>query len=120
MAQVGTCLIYAQDKGEQIFEDWIDWIGSLKTTSVSHGGLGPDLLTKLVIEYDFQEYVLPKRFYCPKDYDVYQSGLKYKKFVLNYPNNRYRRPIVHTYGIHLYRSLWTDEDYNGKLFKKNL
>ena len=120
MAQVGTCLIYAQDKGEQIFEDWIDWIGSLKTTSVSHGGLGPDLLTKLVIEYDFQEYVLPKRFYCPKDYDVYQSGLKYKRFVLNYPDNRVRRPIVHTYGIHLYRSLWTDEDYNGKLFKKNL
>jgi hypothetical protein len=98
MAQVGTCLIYAQDKGEQIFEDWIDWIGSLKTTSVSHGGLGPDLLTKLVIEYDFQEYVLPKWKYCPIDWESHKNIWKYR------PNS---------YGIHLYSSIWDDEDHKN-------
>lgn len=95
---VGTCLIYAQDKEEQIFEDWIDWIDSLKSTSVSHGGLGPDLFTKLVIEHNFQEYVLSKEYFCPVDWQSYKDIFDYKG---------------DSYGIHLYRSLWTDEDYKN-------
>jgi hypothetical protein len=95
---VGTCLIYSQDKGEQIFEDWIDWIDSLKLTSVSHGGLGPDLFTKLVIEHGLKEYVLSKWDYCPIDWESYKDIFKYKSS---------------SYGIHLYRSLWTDEDYKN-------
>ena len=98
MAQVGTCLIYAQDKGEQIFEDWIDWIDSLKLTSVSHGGLGPDLFTKLVIEHDLKKYVLPKWTYCPIDWESHKNIWKYR------PNS---------YGIHLYSSIWDDEDHKN-------
>ena len=95
---VGTCLIYAQDKEEQIFEDWIDWIDSLKSTSVSHGGLGPDLFTKLVIEHDLKKYVLPKWTYCPIDWESHKNIWKYR------PNS---------YGIHLYSSIWDDDDYKN-------
>ncbi len=95
---VGTCLIYAQDKGEQIFEDWIDWIDSLKLTSVSHGGLGPDLFTKLVIEHELKEYVLPKKCYCPVDWELYKDIFEYK---------------LDSYGIHLYSSIWDDDDYKN-------
>jgi hypothetical protein len=95
---VGTCLIYVQDKEEQIFEDWIDWIDSLKSTSVSHGGLGPDLFTKLVIEHDLKEYVLPKWKYCPIDWESHKNIWKYR------PNS---------YGIHLYSSIWDDEDHKN-------
>ena len=95
---VATCILYSKDKGEYIFEDWLDWILSLKNKTIIHGDLGPNLFTKLVIEYDLQEYVLSKEYFCPVDWESYKDIFECKS---------------NFYGLHLWSSLWKDEDYKN-------
>jgi mannosyltransferase OCH1-like enzyme len=92
---VATCILYSENKGERIFEDWSDWIITKKNKTITHGDLGPNLFTKLITLYNLKEYVLPKEYFCPVDWQSYKDILEYK------PDS---------YGLHLYRSLWNQKD----------
>ena len=99
---VATCILYSENKGERIFEDWSDWIIAKKNKTITHGDLGPNLFTKLIVNNKLERYVLPKEYFCPVDWESYKDIFKYKS---------------DSYGVHLFRSLWDDEDYEniGKL-----
>lgn len=94
---VATCILYSKNKEEKIFDDWSDWIISKKSKIITHGDLGPNLLTKLIIEHDLKKYVLPKEYFCPVDWQSYKEIFDYKG---------------DSYGIHLFSSLWDEEDYS--------
>ena len=57
---VATCILYSENKGERIFEDWSDWIIAKKNKTITHGDLGHNLFTKLITLYNLKEYVLQK------------------------------------------------------------
>jgi hypothetical protein len=95
---VATCILYSENKGERIFEDWSDWILAKKNKTITHGDLGPNLFTKLIINNKLQKYVLPKDHFCPIDWQ------SYKDMFINRPDS---------YGIHLFGSIWEDEDYKN-------
>ena len=95
---VATCILYSENKGERIFEDWSDWILAKKNKTITHGDLGPNLFTKLIINNKLQKYVLPKDYFCPIDWQ------SYKDMFINRPDS---------YGIHLFGSIWEDEDYKN-------
>ena len=95
---VATCILYSENKGERIFEDWSDWILAKKNKTITHGDLGPNLFTKLIINNKLQKYVLPKDYFCPIDWQ------SYKNMFINRPDS---------YGIHLFGSIWEDEDYKN-------
>jgi hypothetical protein len=92
---VATCILYTKEKGESFFDDWSDWILSMKSGIIKHGDLGPNLFTKLVIDNKLEKYVLPKEHFCPVDWESYKDVLEYK------PDS---------YGLHLYRSLWNQKE----------
>ncbi len=92
---VATCILYSENKGERIFEDWSDWIMAKKNKTIAHGDLGPNLFTKLITLYNLKEYVLPKEHFCPVDWESYKDVLEYKS---------------DSYGLHLYRSLWNQKE----------
>jgi hypothetical protein len=95
---VATCILYSENKEERIFDDWSDWIIAKKSRSITHGDLGPNLFTKLITLYNLKEYVLPKEYFCPVDWQSYKDVFK------NKPDS---------YGIHLFSSLWDEEDYEN-------
>jgi len=97
---VATCILYSENQGEELFKDWIDWIIAKRNNwrPTTHGDLGPNLLTPLIISRDLKEYVLPKHYFCPVDWQSYKDMFKYT------PNS---------YGIHLFGSIWDDEDYKN-------
>ena len=97
---VATCILYSENQGEELFKDWIDWIIAKRNNwrPTTHGDLGPNLLTPLIVSKKLKEYVLPKWTYCPIDWQSYKNIWKYR------PNS---------YGIHLFGSLWDDEDYKN-------
>ncbi len=95
---VATCILYSESKGERIFEDWSDWIIAKKNKTITHGDLGPNLFTKLVIDNKLEKYVLPKEHFCPVDWESYKG-------IFNYKGD--------SYGIHLFSSLWDEEDYKN-------
>tara|TARA_Y100000310_G_scaffold26993_1_gene25688 strand:- start:5740 stop:6432 length:693 start_codon:yes stop_codon:yes gene_type:complete len=103
---VATCILYSENKGERIFEDWSDWIITKKSRSITHGDLGPNLITPLIISKSLTEYVLPKEYFCPVDWQSYKNILHYdiKNVLQDKPNS---------YGIHLFSSLWDEEDYKN-------
>ena len=92
---VATCILYSENKGERIFDDWSDWMIAKKNKTITHGDLGPNLFTKLITLYNLKEYVLPKEHFCPVDWESYKDVLEYK------PDS---------YGLHLYRSLWNQKE----------
>ena len=92
---VATCILYAKEMGESFFDDWTDWIMAKKNKTISHGDLGPDLFTKLITLYNLREYVLPKEYFCPVDWESYKDVLEYES---------------DSHGLHLYRSLWSEKD----------
>ena len=92
---VATCILYTKEMGESFFDDWSDWILSMKSGIIKHGDLGPNLFTKLVIDNKLEKYVLPKEHFCPVDWESYKDVLEYKS---------------DSYGLHLYRSLWNEKD----------
>ena len=61
----------------------------------SHGDLGPNLITPLIEQYGYKEYVLPKEYFCPIDWQSYEDVFTYEG---------------DAYGLHLYTSLWSEED----------
>ena len=95
---VATCILYSENKGERVFEDWSDWILAKKNKTITHGDLGPNLFTKLIINNKLQKYVLPKDYFCPIDWQ------SYKDMFINRPDS---------YGIHLFGSIWEEEDYKN-------
>ena len=92
---VATCILYTKEMGESFFDDWSDWIIAKKNKTITHGDLGPNLFTKLITLYNLKEYVLPKEHFCPVDWESYKDVLEYKS---------------DSYGLHLYRSLWSEKD----------
>ena len=56
---VATCILYSENAGEELFKDWIDWIIAKRNNwrPTTHGDLGPNLLTPLIISRDLKEYV---------------------------------------------------------------
>ncbi|MDP7368598.1 MAG: hypothetical protein QGH83_15225, partial [Candidatus Pacebacteria bacterium] len=92
---VATCILYSKNKGEKIFDDWSDWILSLKYETITHGDLGPNLFTKLIIDNKLEKYVLSKEYFCPVDWELYKDVLEHN---------------FDSYGVHLYRSLWSRKD----------
>ena len=95
---LATCILYSENKGGRIFDEWADWILSMKSGIIKHGDLGPNLFTKLVIDNKLEKYVLPKEHFCPVDWESYKDVLEYKG---------------DSYGIHLFGSLWDEEDYKN-------
>jgi|TARA_B100001964_G_scaffold232784_1_gene289044 mannosyltransferase OCH1-like enzyme len=92
---VATCILYSKNKGEKIFDDWSDWILSLKYETITHGDLGPNLFTKLIIDNKLEKYVLSKEYFCPVDWELYKDVLEHN---------------FDSYGVHLYRSLWNEKE----------
>tara|TARA_Y100001937_G_scaffold126171_1_gene194777 strand:+ start:147 stop:758 length:612 start_codon:yes stop_codon:yes gene_type:complete len=92
---VATSIIYSKNSGEQIFKDWASRIRKIGENS-SHGDLGPNLLTPLVEQYGHKDYVLPKEYFCPIDWQSYED-------IFTYDGD--------AYGLHLYNSIWSKEDY---------
>ena len=92
---LATCILYSENKRERIFDDWSDWILSMKSGIIKHGDLGPNLFTKLVIDNKLEKYVLPKEHFCPVDWESYKDVLEHNS---------------ESYGVHLYRSLWNLKD----------
>ena len=97
---VATCILYSENAGEELFKDWIDWIIAKRNNwrPTTHGDLGPNLITPLIISRDLKEYVLPKEYFCPVDWQSYKGIFDYKG---------------DSYGIHLFGSIWNDEDYKN-------
>ena len=96
---VATCIIYSENTEEEIFNDWSNRIIETKNvSSIAHGDLGPHLFTRLIELYNLKKYVLPKRNFCPIDWESYKDVLESN---------------FDSYGVHLYRSLWDDEDYKN-------
>ena len=97
---VATCILYSENQGEELFKDWIDWIIAKRNnwSSTTHGDLGPNLITPLIISRDLKEYVLPKHYFCPIDWQSYKE-------IFTYDGD--------SYGIHLFSSVWDDEDYKN-------
>ena len=97
---VATCILYSENAGEELFEDWIDWIIAKRNNwrPTTHGDLGPNLLTPLIISRDVKEYVLPKHYFCPVDWQSHKDIFDYKG---------------DSYGIHLFGSVWNEEDYKN-------
>ncbi len=95
---VATCILYSESVGEELFTDWTDWITAKKNKTISHGDLGPILFTKLITLYNLKEYVLPKEYFCP-------IGWQSHKDIFDYKGD--------SYGIHLFGSLWDEEDYKN-------
>ena len=97
---VATCILYSENAGEELFKDWIDWIIAKRNNwrPTTHGDLGPNLITPLIISRDLKEYVLPKEYFCPVDWQSYKD-------IFNYKGD--------SYGIHLFGSIWNDEDYKN-------
>ena len=77
-----------------------DWIIAKRNNwrPTTHGDLGPNLITPLIISRDLKEYVLPKEYFCPVDWQSYKD-------IFNYKGD--------SYGIHLFGSIWNDEDYKN-------
>ncbi len=94
---VATCIIYSESSGEQIFKDWANRIRKIGENS-THGDLGPNLITPLVEQYGYEDYVLPKKYFCSVDWQSYED-------VFTYDGD--------SYGIHLFTSLWNEEDYKN-------
>ena len=92
---VATCILYTKEKGESFFDDWSDWMIAKKNKIITHGDLGPNLFTKLIEQYDYKEYVLPKEHFCPVDWESYKDVLEHN---------------FDSYGVHLYRSLWNQKE----------
>ena len=92
---VATCILYSENKGERIFEDWSDWIITKKNKTITHGDLGPNLFTKLIIDNKLEKYVLSKEYFCPVDWELYKDVLEHN---------------FDSYGVHLYRSLWNEKE----------
>ena len=103
---VATCILYSESAGQELFDDWTDWIIAKKSRSITHGDLGPNLITPLIISKSLTEYVLPKEYFCPVDWQSYKNILHYdiKNVLQDKPNS---------YGIHLFSSLWDEEDYKN-------
>ena len=97
---VATCILYSKDMGESFFDDWSDWIIAKKNNwrPIAHGDLGPNLFTKLITLYNLKEYVLPKEYFCPIGWPSHKDIFDYKG---------------DSYGIHLFGSLWDEEDYKN-------
>jgi len=99
-------IIYSEDSGEQIFKDWANRIRKIGENS-THGDLGPNLITPLVEQYSYQEYVLPKEYFCPVDWQSYKDIFDYKG---------------DSYGVHLFNSLWELDERKGihsrEIFKR--
>jgi mannosyltransferase OCH1-like enzyme len=96
---VNTNIIFSQNKGESIFDDWSDRILSKKNGTITHGDLGPNLFTKLVIHHNLEEYVLPKEYFSPVDWESYKDIFEFNS--------------DEAYGLHLYHSIWDEEDYKN-------
>jgi hypothetical protein len=92
---VATCILYSENAGEELFNDWSDWIISKKNKIITHGDLGPNLFTFLIISNNLKEYVLRKDHFCPVDWESYKNV---------FDNN------FNSYGVHLYRSLWNEKE----------
>jgi len=104
---VATCILYSENQGEELFKDWIDWIIAKRNNwrSTTHGDLGPNLITPLIISRDLKEYVLPKHYFCPIDWQSYKE-------IFTYDGD--------SYGIHLYSSIWEESDnYDFSIWNKN-
>ena len=97
---VATCILYSESVGEELFTDWTDWITAKKNNwrPIAHGDLGPILFTKLITLYNLKEYVLPKEYFCPIGWPSHKDIFDYKG---------------DSYGIHLFGSLWDEEDYKN-------
>lgn len=91
---IATCIIYSEHSEEQIFKDWANRIRKIGENS-THGDLGPNLITPLVVKYGYQDYALPKENFCPVVWQSYED-------VFTYDGD--------AYGLHLYTSLWSEED----------
>jgi len=104
---VATCIIYSEKSGEFIFDDWTDWIRSLCSRSITHGDLGPNLFTKIILENKLEAFVLPKEYFCPVDWQSYKDIFDYKG---------------DSYGVHLFNSLWELDERKGihsrEIFKR--
>ena len=96
---VATCILYSYNRGERLFDDWSDWIISMKGKKITHGDLGPNLFTKLIVGNKLERYVLPKEYFCPVDWQTYKDIFK----------DNYGSP----YTIHLFGSIWEEEDYKN-------
>ena len=99
---VATCILYSENRDESIFNDWSDWILSLKYETITHGDLGPNLFTKLVIDNKLEKYVLPKEYFCPVDWESYKDVLEHN---------------FDSYGVHLYRSLWNEKELEKLVYR---
>ena len=93
-SNIATCIIYSEHSGEQIFKDWASRIRKIGENS-THGDLGPNSITPLVVKYGYQDYALPKENFCPVVWQSYED-------VFTYDGD--------AYGLHLYTSLWSEED----------
>ena len=106
---VATCILYSENAGEELFKDWIDWIIAKRNNwrPTTHGDLGPNLITPLIISRDLKEYVLPKEYFCPVDWQSYKDIFDYKG---------------DSYGVHLFNSLWELDERKGihsrEIFKR--
>jgi len=100
---IGTSIIFSKRNKNRIFKQWADSILYKAKGSIRHGDLGPDLFTSLVIKNKLLHYTLEKQYFNPIDWENSNEMFKVR---------------VDSYGMHLFSSQWTIDDYsNIKILK---
>lgn len=76
---IGTCFLYSKYANSQLFKRWADIIRDLSKGYISHGDLGPDLFTNLILAFNMLEFVKDKSLVNPIDYTEIQDLLNKPK-----------------------------------------
>ncbi len=88
---IGTCFLYSKHAFSQLFKRWAEIIRDMSKGYISHGDLGPDLFTNLVLAFDMLRFVKDKSLVNPIDYTEIQD-------LLNKPKAKHY--------LHLFNSCW--------------
>jgi|TARA_X000001316_G_scaffold6136_1_gene1473 mannosyltransferase OCH1-like enzyme len=102
---IGSCFIYSKYPGNKIFLDWYNIINYKKQGFITHGDLGPDLFTELVVSYNLSKYACQSDIVNPIDYTNI--------------SDLYTIPKAKHY-LHLYNSCWSKEDLKNVYKLKEL
>lgn len=94
---IGTGIIYTNRNKNRIFKEWRDSILEKRKNPITHGDLGPDLFTRLIVKNKLLHYTLSKEYFNPVDWED--------------PDKMFEKKLD-TFGIHLYCSQWKKEDYS--------
>lgn len=88
---IGTCFLYSKHAFSQLFKRWAEIIRDMSKGYISHGDLGPDLFTNLILAFDMLRFVKDKSLVNPIDYTEIQD-------LLNKPKAKHY--------LHLFNSCW--------------